>query len=136
MWVIMISGAFIKGSFLVIHASQLSEDERTWGLIAWIIPLVGGIIGIVVKPNSNYVKHWSYLSIAFGLVIIGVDVVLGVLSLMTFLMPPMHIVITALDYLVGLAFLIVWIVGILRERNSIYWKPTVIYDVAKMMGAS
>lgn len=115
--------------------SQLSNEESTWALVAWLIPLVGGIIGMVIKPNSNYVKHWSYLSIAFGLVIIGVDVVLGVISLLTILILPIHIVIMALSYLAGLAFLIVWIVGILRERNSIYWKPTIIYDVAKMIGA-
>lgn len=115
--------------------SQLSEEEGIWALVAWIIPLLGGIIGIVVKPNSSYVKHWSYLSIAFGLVIIGVDVVLGVLSLLTVLIPPIHIVITALGYLAGLVFLVIWIIGILRERNSIYWKPTIIYDVAKIIGA-
>ncbi|BDR91224.1 hypothetical protein [Vulcanisaeta souniana] len=115
--------------------SQLSGDEGVWALVAWLVPLVGGVIGLVVRPGSGYVRHWSYLSIAFGLVIIVVDVVLGILSLLTILIPPMHIVITALGYLAGLAFLIVWVIGILRERNSIYWKPTIIYDVAKIIGA-
>ena len=115
--------------------SQVSIDELNWGLVAWIIPLVGGILGFVMKPNSNYVKHWSYLSISFGIVIIVVSVVLDLLSLATMILLPLFIIIRALNILVGLVFIIVWIIGIVRERNSIYWRPQIIYDVAKMLGA-
>ncbi|WP_291766777.1 hypothetical protein [Caldivirga sp. UBA161] len=115
--------------------SQISTDELNWGLVAWIIPLAGGILGFIVKPESNYVKHWSYLSIAFGIVIIVVSIILDLLSLATMLLPPLFIIIKALSILVGLAFVIIWIVGIVRERNSMYWKPALIYDVAKMLGS-
>jgi uncharacterized membrane protein len=114
--------------------SQISEDERTWGLIAWIIPLVGGIIGIIMRPNSGYVKHWSYLSIAFGLVIIVVDVILDILTFALIFIPPVLLFIRILGILVGLAFLIIWLVGILRERSNLYWKPPVVYDIARIMG--
>ena len=115
--------------------SQVNIDELNWGLVAWIIPLAGGILGLIVKPESNYVKHWSYLSIAFGIVIIVVSVILDLLSLATMLLPPLFIIIKALSILVGLAFVIIWIIGIVRERNSMYWKPALIYDVAKIIGA-
>ncbi|WP_054858030.1 hypothetical protein [Vulcanisaeta sp. JCM 16159] len=115
--------------------SQLSEEERVWALVAWIIPLIGGVIGLVIKPGSGYVRHWSYLSIAFGIVIISVEVILGILSLITILILPMHIVIVVLGYLAGLALLITWIIGILRVLNITYWKPMIIYDIAKMIGA-
>ena len=114
--------------------SQPSGDEHTWALVAWIIPLVGGIIGIVMRSNSDYVKHWSYLSIAFGIIIIVIDIILGALSFLTILILPIHILVTVLYYLAGLAFFIIWIIGILRERNAIYWKPPIIYNAARMIG--
>jgi len=115
--------------------SQIDNEEHTWALIAWIIPLVGGILGIIIKPNSNYVKHWSYLSITFGLVIIVIDVILGILSLATFFVPFLLIIFRIIGYLFDIAFLVIWIIGILRERAMLYWKPPVLYDIAKMMGA-
>jgi predicted membrane channel-forming protein YqfA (hemolysin III family) len=126
--------------------SQVTDDELNWGLIAWVIPLAGGVIGLIMRPNSNYVKHWSYLSLAFGLVLIATYIVLAVLSLViatasiplitaTMSIPPSLVLIKVLDYLVGLVFFVVWVVGIARERGMVYWRPSLIYDVAKMLGA-
>ncbi|GGP21690.1 hypothetical protein GCM10007981_14520 [Thermocladium modestius] len=116
--------------------AQVDNEEHTWALIAWVIPLVGGILGLVMKPNSNYVKHWSYLSISFGLFIIVVEVVLGIISIPFIFIPILHLIISVvLGTLIGLGFLVVWIIGILRERSALYWKPAIIYDIARMMGA-
>lgn len=115
--------------------SQVSVDELNWGLIAWAMPLGGGVLGLIMRPNSSYVKHWSYLSIAFGLVIIVVAIVLNILSLLTVFIPPLFILIRALGYIVGLVFVVAWVVGIVRERGMVYWKPALIYDVARVLGA-
>jgi len=115
--------------------SQVTDDELNWGLIAWVIPLAGGVIGLIMRPNSNYVKHWSYLSLAFGLVIIVTDIVLIVLSMIVAPIWPLLMLIRILGYLVGLVFFVVWVVGVVRERSVVYWRPSLIYDVARMLGA-
>jgi hypothetical protein len=115
--------------------SQVTDDELNWGLIAWVIPLAGGVIGLIMRPNSNYVRHWSYLSLAFGLVIIATAIVLGILSMIVAPIWPLLMLVRILGYLAGLVFLVVWVVGIARERSVVYWRPSLIYDVARMLGA-
>ncbi|MFP3302492.1 MAG: hypothetical protein RXO25_01500 [Caldivirga sp.] len=115
--------------------SQVTDDELNWGLIAWVIPLAGGVIGLIMRPNSNYVRHWSYLSLAFGLVIIATAIVLGILSMIVAPIRPLLMLVRILGYLAGLVFLVVWVVGIARERSVVYWRPSLIYDVARMLGA-
>lgn len=111
--------------------SQVSQDEALWGLVAWVIPLAGGILGLITKPSSPFVRHWSHLSIAFGIVIVVVGVFLAILGALTEMVPPIHVLITVISYIIWLIVFLIWVIGIVRERSLTYWKPPVLYDIAK-----
>ncbi|MGB9729750.1 MAG: hypothetical protein ACP5GU_04700 [Thermoprotei archaeon] len=114
--------------------SQVSDEEKVWGLIAWIISIVGAIVSLVLKPNSKYVRYWAYLSISFFIVIIIGQIVVRIISLILGFIPFAGGVLSAtIDGLYLLAIVIVWIFGIIKSLSMEYWKPPLIYDLAKMM---
>ncbi|MEM1681913.1 MAG: DUF4870 domain-containing protein [Sulfolobales archaeon] len=106
---------------------EVSEEERIWGFIAWLIPLVGGVLVLVLKPGYRFAKHWAHLSISFFIAI----VLLGVVSAVIGLIPFIGWVISTLLWI---AVVIVWIVGIVKSLGKELWKPPVIYDLAKVLG--
>lgn len=106
---------------------QVSEDERLWGLIAWVIPLIGGIIALASKPGITYIRHWSYLSITFGIVMIGATIIGSLFSLIPF-------VGWLVGTLIGIALFVVWVIGIVKALDKMLWKPPIIYDLAKTLG--
>ncbi len=111
----------------VTGTQGVTEEEKLWGFIAWLIPLIGGIIGLVIKQGSNYVRHWSYLSIGFFIVLVIGQVINIVFSFIPFIG-------RLLVVLVDLGLLIIWIIGILRSLEKNLWKPPIIYDIAKILG--
>ncbi|MCL7395783.1 MAG: hypothetical protein LZ170_00090 [Thaumarchaeota archaeon] len=111
----------------ILMNSAIGSEERIWGFIAWLIPLIGGILVLVLKPDYKYAKHWAYLSISFFVVAVIASIVAYILSFIPFLG-------LALSALFGLILLVVWIIGILKSLNNVYWSPPVIYDLAKRLG--
>jgi uncharacterized membrane protein len=111
----------------VTGTQGVTEEEKLWGFIAWLIPLIGGIIGLVIKQGSNYVRHWSYLSIGFFIVLVIGQVINIIFSFIPFIG-------RLLVVLVDLGLLVIWIIGILRSLEKNLWKPPIIYDIAKILG--
>jgi len=105
-------------------------EEKIWGFIAWLIPLVGGILVLVLKPDHRYARHWAYLSVSFFVVAIIASVVAYILSLIPFI----NVLGLALGALFGALLLVVWILGILKSLENVYWTPPVIYDLARRLG--
>ncbi len=112
-----------------------TSDENIWGLIAWILSIVGAILVLVLKPNSRYAKYWAYLSVSFFIIfIVGLAIISLItifLSLIPFLGTIVSSIIQTLYYLFAL---IVWIIGILKSVSNVFWKPRFIYDLALKLG--
>lgn len=106
---------------------SIKQDEITWGIIAWIIPLVTAIVALVLRPGYKYAKYWAYLNLSFFIVIIISSIVAAVLGIIP-------IIGWLLSALIWIALLLVWVIGIIKSANSVYWKPPVIYDLAKALG--
>jgi len=106
------------------------SEEKIWGFIAWLIPLVGGILVLVLKPDYRYARHWAYLSVSFFVVAIIASIVAYILSLIPFI----NILGLALGALFGALLLVVWILGILKSLENVYWTPPIIYDLARRLG--
>ncbi len=106
------------------------SEEKIWGFIAWLIPLVGGILVLVLKPDYRYARHWAYLSVSFFVVAIIASIVAYILSLIPFI----NILGLALGALFGVLLLVVWILGILKSLENVYWTPPIIYDLARRLG--
>lgn len=110
-----------------MSGSDIGQDEATWGLIAWIVPLVGAIVALVLRPGYGYAKYWAYLNISFFIVIIVGGIVASILAFIPFIG-------WLISILIWIALLIVWVVGIVKSANKVYWKPPLIYDLAKALG--
>lgn len=108
-------------------SQSISEDERLWGFLAWLLSIVGAILVMVLKPDYRYAKYWAYLSIAFFIVI----VIAGVVNTLISLIP---IVGWILAVLISIGVVAVWIIGIVKSLQPDWWKPPVIYDLAKALG--
>ncbi|MCC6016817.1 MAG: hypothetical protein LM582_07235 [Desulfurococcaceae archaeon] len=107
--------------------SGVSDDEKIWALLAWLLSIIGAILVLVLKPTYRYAKYWAYLSLSFFIVAIIVGVVNSILALIP-------IVGWVISILISLAIVILWIIGIVRVLQITWWKPPLIYDIAKAIG--
>jgi uncharacterized membrane protein len=110
------------------QTSGISEDEKLWGLLAWILSIIGAILALVLKPGYRYTKYWAYLSLSFFIIIIIIaSIINGILMFIPFIG-------WILASLISLAIVILWIIGIIKSLQLTWWKPPVIYDIAKALG--
>jgi uncharacterized membrane protein len=112
---------------LTQQISGVSDDEKIWALLAWLLSIIGAILVLVLKPTYRYAKYWAYLSLSFFIVAIIVGVVNSILALIP-------IVGWVISILISLAIVILWIIGIVRVLQITWWKPPLIYDIAKAIG--
>jgi len=73
------------------------------------------------------VKHWAYLSIGFFIVLATAQVVNMIFLLIPFLGK-------LLAALVDLSLLIIYVIGLLKSLEKSYWRPPVVYELAKAIG--
>jgi len=106
---------------------SVSDDEKLWGLLAWLLSIVGAILVLVLKPNYRYAKYWSYLSISFFIIIVVATIINSIVGLI----PILGMII---QILISLGLLVVWVIGIVKVLNIEWWKPQIIYDLAKAIG--
>jgi uncharacterized membrane protein len=112
---------------LTQQTSGVSDDEKIWALLAWLLSIIGAILVLVLKPTYRYAKYWAYLSLSFFIVAIIVGVVNSILALIP-------IVGWVISILISLAIAILWIIGIVKVLQITWWKPPLIYDIAKAVG--
>ncbi len=105
---------------------DISEDEKIWAFIAWLIPLIGGILALVLKPSSKYSSYWAYLSISFFLCIIGASIVSSIFLIIPFIGK-------LVETIIWIGILVVWILGILRSLEKTWWKLPVVYEIARLL---
>ena len=109
------------------QSSSVSDDERIWALLAWLLSIVGAILVLVLKPTYRYSKYWAYLSLSFFIIGIIVGVVNAILALIP-------IVGWVISILISLVVVILWIIGIVKVFQITWWKPPIVYDIAKIIG--
>ncbi len=109
------------------RSSQVSEEEKIWGLIAWLLSIVGAVLVLTIKPNLRYAKYWSYLSISFFIVAIISGAICGIISLIPFIG-------SIFTIFIGIALLVLWIIGMVKSLEYEYWKPPLVYNIALAIG--
>ncbi len=115
--------------------TETSEDEMIWGFIAWAAFIVGAIITLVLKPKYRYSKYWAYLSISFTIAVVFGGIVLAVVAEVLGLIPFVGLLMRKLlQGIYGLITLVVWVLGVIKSLSREYWKPPLIYDIAKYVG--
>ncbi|MEM0227699.1 MAG: DUF4870 domain-containing protein [Ignisphaera sp.] len=110
-----------------IATPSISEDEKLWGFLAWLLSIVGAVLAMVLKPGYRYAKYWAYLSLSFFILIIIASVISMVLAIIPF-------VGWVLAGLISIGLVVVWIIGIIKSLQPTWWKPPLVYDIAKAIG--
>jgi len=105
----------------------VSEDEKLWALIAWLLSIVGAVLVLILKPGYRYAKYWAYLSISFFIVLIVAMFIGRILAFIPFIG-------WFFAALIELGLVILWIIGIVKVLQITLWKPPIVYDIAKMIG--
>ncbi len=116
-------------------STEISDEEKLFALIGWAASIIGAIIVLALKPQFKYAKYWSYLSISLFILAAIASILISIITAILGLMPIVGGIISfALSSLLGIVVAIAWIIGILKSISKEYWKPPIIYDVAKMIG--
>ncbi len=108
-------------------SASTGDEERIWGFLAWLLSIVGAVLGLLLKPQSRYVRYWSYLSISFFIVIL-------IALVISFIISFIPIIGFLINILIMLGIVIIYIIGIVKSLTGDYWRPPIIYNIATMLG--
>lgn len=106
--------------------TDITIDEKNLGIISWMLSIVGAVLGLLLRPDSKYVRHWSYLSISFFIIIIASSFLLGIIKLL-----PLG---ELISMLIKMSLFVIWIIGVTKSFEVVFWKPILIHDIARKLG--
>jgi uncharacterized membrane protein len=98
-------------------------------LLAYLFLILGGIVFLIIEKDNREVKFNAWQSIAFGVAWIAAQIILTILSII-FSVIHLYFLSTLLGLVVGLGFLIVWIMLMVRAYQGQIWRLPVIGDFA------
>lgn len=94
--------------------------------LAMLFPLVGGLVFYVLEPKNAYTRFYSLQSIALGAVAVVVNVVATIASIVFASIPVLGWFLGILFWIVlmilGLAFLVVFILGVVKAFTGVEWE--------------
>ena len=106
-----------------------TEESRLFGLIAWILGIIGAVVAIALRGNDPFVKFHAKQSlvlsigyIAFYVIVIiltRIPVIGMIFSLIGIFMP-----------LIGLLVFIIMILGAIKAYSGEWWRAPIIADIA------
>ncbi len=113
--------------------SQSGLSDNAAGGLAYVT-IIPAIVFLAIAPynRNSYVRFHAWQSIFFTVACIAIDIAIGVLARMPFL----GLMSLFLWPLVGLAFLIVWIILLIKAFNGERFKLPVIGDLAEKQANS
>ncbi|HDI75601.1 MAG TPA: DUF4870 domain-containing protein [Thermoprotei archaeon] len=108
----------------------VSSESRMFGLIAWILGIVGAIIALLLKPNDRFVKFHATQSLVFSIGLIVVYIIFIALAHI----PYIGLLFGILSPLIWLLGIVVAIVGAIKAYQGEWFKVPLVYDIASKLG--
>jgi len=111
----------------VPETNQSGLSDNAAGALAYVT-IIPAIIFLIVEPynKNSYVKFHSWQSIFLGIAAFAIDIVLTVIPIIGWILIPF----------VALAFLVIWIIVLIKALNGQRFKLPVIGNLAeKQAGA-
>lgn len=109
------------------ETNQSGLSDNAAGALAYVT-IIPAIIFLIVEPynKNSYVKFHSWQSIFLGIAAFAIDIVLTVIPIIGWILIPF----------VALAFLVIWIIVLIKALNGQRFKLPVIGNLAeKQAGA-
>jgi len=111
-------------------SEEISSESRVFGLIAWLLVIIGAIIALVLKPNDRFVKFHAMQSLVFSIGLI----ILYIIFIPLAYIPHIGLIFAILTRLIGLLGLIVAIIGAIKAYQGEWFRLPIVYDIATKLG--
>ncbi|RLE73067.1 MAG: hypothetical protein DRJ37_01265 [Thermoprotei archaeon] len=111
----------------------VTDESKLFGLIAWLLGIIGAIIAIVLKKDDKFVMFHAKQSLTLWIGVIVIDIAVMILSFVLSLLRLgiLTLLFGWLPALIGLIGLIITIIGALKAYGGEWWKAPIIGDIAE-----
>ncbi|MCD6458524.1 MAG: DUF4870 domain-containing protein [Thermoproteales archaeon] len=111
----------------------MSSESKLFGLIAWILGIIGAIIAIVLKKDDKFVMFHAKQSLVLWIAVIAIDIIIFILSITLSILRLgiLTLLFGWLPSLIGLAGLIIAIIGALKAYSGEWWSAPIIGSFAE-----
>jgi len=107
--------------------TSVGLDENIEALLTYLVGWITGIVFLVIEKNSKFVRfHAMQSTITF----LGFTVLSLILTPLSFI-PFIGILLTAINWIIGIVALITWIVCMLKAHQGEKFKLPVVGDMAE-----
>ena len=99
------------------------------------LPLIGGIIFLVLEKKNAFVRFWAMQSVFFGGAMIAFSIVSQIAGIVLAHIPLLGwlllLLLGFLGMVLGVVFLVLWIVTIIKAVSNVEWEIPVLGKLAR-----
>lgn len=121
-----------QGPVISPQTSSTGMDPKVAALLSYLAGWVTGLIFFLIEKEDKYVRFHAMqsilLSIAMFVIVIALNIVLAIL---TFIADVFGLLFALVSPLLGLAFLVLWIMLMVKAYQGEKWKLPIIGDMAE-----
>ncbi len=110
--------------------TSIGIDENVEAALAYVFGLLSGVLILIFESESRFARFHATQSILMFLGFVLARVLLNV-SLFPFTLLGMKAVVDLFNWLISLAFVIAWIVCIVKALEGSWFKLPIIGDIAE-----
>jgi len=107
--------------------SSTGLQENLAGLLCYAAGWITGLVFFLIEKDSKFVKFHAMQSLITFLVIFGLSIILGILAVI----PGIGFIFTMISYVVSLAGLAAWIIGMIFAYQGKNFKFPIVGDIAE-----
>ena len=125
------------------NKNSLGMDQKTASWFSYVLSWLSAIIILATEKDNKIVRQHAWQSLFLGCVMTAAFIVLGIIlsiaapatiwGLALYGMSPIYIIFSIIDWLLGLGWLVLSIICILKALQNDMFKIPVIYGWAEKM---
>jgi len=121
-----------QGPVISPQTSSTGMDPKVAALLSYLAGWVTGLIFFLIEKEDKYVRFHAMqsilLSIAMFVIVIALNIILAMLA---FIADIFGLLLALVSPLLGLAFLVLWIMLMVKAYQGEKWKLPIIGDMAE-----
>ena len=107
----------------------MGMDQKTASWFAYILSIISAVILLATEKENRTVRLHAWQSLFLGIVWVAVWIVFGILMFVPFL----WVVFSIILWLLGVGFLVITVICIIKATQNDMFKIPVIYNWAEKM---
>lgn len=119
----------------VSSGNSTGLPENIAATIACALPFVGGVLFLVLERSNPFVRFYSMQSVIFGvatlIVSFALQITVGIFKHVPLIGSIMLVFLLLLQFLFGLAWLVIWITTMMKAFRRVEWEIPYIGPIAR-----